>query len=56
MPPFQVYLFATITGQGTSHTIRYLHGTRDTQEEAVELCDALNDRIADSEYRVVEDE
>ena len=48
----QVYLVATINGQD----IRYLHGTRDTPDEALLLCTQLNAMADFFEYRVVEDD
>ena len=48
----QVYLVATINGQD----IRYLHGTRNTHDEALLLCTQLNTLSDAFEYRVVEDE
>jgi len=48
----QVYLFATINGQD----VRYLHGTRETMDEALLLCSQLNAMADFFEYRIVEDE
>lgn len=46
-----VYLVATINGQD----IRYLHGTRETTNEALLLSSQLNTMADAFEYRVVEE-
>ena len=48
----QVYLVATINGQD----IRYLHGTRETTDEALLLSSQLNTMADFFVYRVVEDD
>jgi hypothetical protein len=48
----QVYLFAVLAGK----ECRYLHATRDTKEEACQLCYDLNEQLWGSRFHVVEDE
>lgn len=53
----QVYLFVTLSQTGAvMQDIRYLHGTRDTKEEADDLCSDLNKLLVNARYCVVEDE
>ena len=49
----QVYLIAVIAGK----ECRYLHGTRETEDEAAQLCHDLNEDLWGSRYHVImEDE
>lgn len=53
----QVYLFVTLSQTGAVlQDVRYLHGTRDTQEEADGLCSDLNKLLVNARYGVVEEE
>jgi hypothetical protein len=51
----QVYLVATLSQNGCTTEIRYLHGERIDREESQELCDGLNAILVTAEYRVVDE-